>query len=149
METNERISVVTFFFFTEPMPNPEPVGCFWDYFDRALPDHYANFRDQIIWKNMNLTVNQCARVAQDKGYEYFAVQYYGECYGGKNAENTYSKYGKSTYCWKFDKQNGFGVGRDLANFVYRINQVSSRGTERTVNFEEKAKKQQQSMKKAF
>ena len=98
---------------------------------------------------MHLTVNQCARVAQDKGYEYFAVQYYGECYGGKNAENTYNKYGKSTYCWKFDKQNGFGVGRDLANFVYRINQVSSRGTERTVNFEEKAKKQQQSMKKAF
>ena len=77
-----------FFFSTEPMPNPEPVGCFWDYFDRALPDHYANFRDQIIWKNMNLTVNQCARVAQDKGYEYFAVQFYGECYGGKNAENT-------------------------------------------------------------
>ena len=131
------------------MPNPEPVGCFWDYFDRALPDHYANFRDQIMWKNMHLTVNQCARVAQDKGYEYFAVQYYGECYGGKNAENTYNKYGKSTYCWKFDKQNGFGVGRDLANFVYRIKQVSSRGTERTVNFEEKAKKQQQSMKKAF
>lgn len=112
------------------MPNPEPVGCFWDYFDRALPDHYANFRDQIIWKNMNLTVNQCARVAQDKGYEYFAVQYYGECYGGKNAENMYNRYGKSTYCWAFDKQNGLGVGRGLANFVYRINQVSSRGTQR-------------------
>lgn len=141
--------MVTFFFSTEPMPNPEPVGCFWDYFDRALPDHYANFRDQIIWKNMNLTVNQCARVAQGKGYEYFAVQFYGECYGGKNAENMYNRYGKSTYCWAFDKQNGFGVGRGLANFVYRINQVSSRGTERTVNFEEKAKKQQQSMKKVF
>ena len=29
---------------------------------------------------MNLTVNQCAPVAQDKGYEYFAVQsVYGEC----------------------------------------------------------------------
>lgn len=79
---------------------------------------------------MNLTVNQCARVAQDKGYEYFAVQFYGECYGGKNAENMYSRYGKSTYCWAFDKQNGFGVGRGLANFVYRINQVSSRGTQR-------------------
>ena len=138
-----------FFFSTEPMPNPEPVGCFWDYFDRALPDHYANFRDQIMWKNMHLTVNQCARVAQGKGYEYFAVQFYGECYGGKNAENMYNRYGKSTYCWAFDKQNGFGVGRGLANFVYRINQVSSRGTERKVNFEEKAKKQQQSMKKAF
>ena len=67
-------------FFTEPIPNPEPVGCFWDYFDRALPDHYANFWDQIIWTNMNLTVNQCAPVAQDKGYGYFAVQsVYGEC----------------------------------------------------------------------
>ena len=69
-------------FSTEPIPNPEPVGCFLDNFDRAFPDHYATFRDQIIWTSMNLTVNRCARVAQDKGYEYFAVQFYGECSGG-------------------------------------------------------------------
>ena len=69
-------------------------------------------------------MNQCARVAYDKGYEYFAVQYYGECYGGKGAGTSYAKHGKSGECWVFDKQSGYGVGKDWANFVYRINAVS-------------------------
>lgn len=72
---------------------------------------------------MNLTVNRCARVAFHKGYEYFSVQFYGECFGGKDAGKTYSKYGKSGYCWFFDSQNGHAVGRDLTNFVYHIRQV--------------------------
>ena len=103
------------------MQSLQPLGCYHDsYHHRALSDSYANFRDQIIWQRMDLTVNQCARVAHDKGYEYFAVQYYGECYGGKDAGKNYAKYGKSTECWQFDKQTGFGVGRDWSNFVYRI-----------------------------
>lgn len=72
---------------------------------------------------MNLTVNRCASVAFHKGYEYFSVQFYGECFGGKDAGKTYSKYGKSGYCWFFNSQNGHAVGRDLTNFVYHIQQV--------------------------
>ena len=68
-------------------------------------------------------MNQCARVAYDKGYEYFAVQFYGECYGGKDAGKTYAKHGKSEDCWEFDKQNGHEVGGEWSNFVYRINKV--------------------------
>ncbi|XP_078360691.1 uncharacterized protein LOC144645089 [Oculina patagonica] len=69
---------------------------------------------------MELTVHQCAHVAYDKGYEYFAIQFYGECWGGKDAGKSYDKYGRSRRCWKFDKQTGYGVGGDMANFVYRI-----------------------------
>ena len=72
---------------------------------------------------MELTVKQCARVAYDKGYEYFAVQFYGECHGGMDAGKRYSKYGESDDCWLFNKQNGHGVGKDLTNFVYQIKQV--------------------------
>lgn len=108
------------------MPSLETVGCYYDTgYNRALPDHYANFRDQIVWSHMNLTVNQCARVAQDKGYEYFSVQFYGECYGGIDAGSTYDKHGKSTGCWVFDKDRGHGVGESFTNFVYRIKKVSN------------------------
>ncbi|KAK2559265.1 A disintegrin and metalloproteinase with thrombospondin motifs 6 [Acropora cervicornis] len=107
----------------EPLPVLEPLGCYHDNIsDRALPDLYANVRDQIIWTQMNVTVNQCARVAQDIGYEYFAVQFYGECFGGMKAGENYDKYGKSTNCWKFDKNSDFAVGSHFSNFVYRIKQ---------------------------
>ena len=69
-------------------------------------------------------MNQCAQVAHDKGYKYFAVQYYGECYGGNDGGSSFAKHGNSTACWLFDKQLGFAVGEHWANFVYRIKQVS-------------------------
>ena len=109
------------------MPSLQPIGCYRDtVYDRALPAYYANFRDQIIWSQMELTVDQCARVAHDEGFEYFAVQFYGECYGGKDAKKTYAKFRESTECWEFDKGKGFGVGASLSNFVYRIKQVCKR-----------------------
>ncbi|XP_015775193.1 PREDICTED: uncharacterized protein LOC107353357 [Acropora digitifera] len=116
---DNSIFVYTF----EPLPELEPLGCYHDNIsDRALPDLYANVRDQIIWTQMNVTVNQCARVAQDIGYEYFAVQFYGECFGAMKAGENYDKYGKSTNCWKFDKNSDFAVGSHFTNFVYRIKQ---------------------------
>lgn len=108
-------------YFTGRLPSFQPLGCYHDsYYGRALTDNYANFRDQIIWKRLELTVNQCARVAQEAGYEYFAVQYYGECHSGKDAGKSYAKYGKSTKCWQFNKDKVFGVGKEWTNFVYRI-----------------------------
>ena len=69
-------------------------------------------------------MKRCARVAYDKGYEYFAIQFSGECFGGKDAGKHYARYGKSEECWVFDKKAGHGVGGELTNFVYRINKVS-------------------------
>lgn len=112
-----------FVYTLEPLPSIQPIGCYHDkYDDRALPVDYANFRSQIIWTRMNLTVNQCAQVAFDRGYEYFSVQFYGECFGGEDAGTMYSKYGKSGNCWVFNDQNGHAVGSDLTNFVYQFQQ---------------------------
>ena len=47
------------------------------------------------------------------GYEYFAVQNEVQCWTSKDIANTYSKYGKSDNC-------AGGVGKEMANFVYRI-----------------------------
>ena len=68
-------------------------------------------------------MKRCVRVAYDKGYEYFAIQFSGECFGGKDARKQYAKHGKSGGCWVFDNQTGHGVGGSLTNFVYRINKV--------------------------
>lgn len=86
-----------------------------------MPDLYANFRPYKDWNNMNATILQCAYVARDKGYEYFGVQFYGECYSSVDAAETYDKYGVQTnadLCWA-------NVGGSMTNFVYRIPQVSS------------------------
>ncbi|XP_028401263.1 A disintegrin and metalloproteinase with thrombospondin motifs 18-like [Dendronephthya gigantea] len=99
----------------DQMPSFTPMGCYEDsYYERAMPVLYKNFRDQINWYLMERTVNQCARVAYHSGYEYFGVQFYGECWSGVTANETYDKYGESDSCWK-------GVGKHFANFVYKLN----------------------------
>ena len=95
------------------LPRISPIGCYADTRDRALPILLKSFRDQINWHSMNKTVNQCARVAHGSGYPYFAVQFYGECWTGTNANATYNKHGESTECWE-------GVGKHWANFVYKL-----------------------------
>ena len=71
------------------------------------------------WEQLE-TVQQCAQVALTKGYEYFAVQYYGECYTGNDVSQTYDKHGGSDKCVETDKTLGFRVGGEHTNFVYRI-----------------------------
>ena len=44
----------------------------------------------------------------------FAIQFWGECWSGTDAEKTYSEYGSSQNCWK-------GVGGTRTNFVYEFN----------------------------
>ena len=103
----------------------QPLGCYKDKpGDRALANHYADFRGQINWEKdwpQLKTVQQCAQIAFNKGYEYFAVQYYGECYTGNDASQTYNKHGGSDKCMEIDKTSGFRVGQIDTNFVYLIN----------------------------
>ena len=107
------------------LPDLKPIGCYHDEKnDRALPDHYASFRKppEIDWTQLDETIHQCGQVAYNKGYHYFAVQDYGECYSGNNASATYAKHGESKDgCYWIDKNLGFGVGMENASFVYRIN----------------------------
>lgn len=112
-------SVVSSF---DPLPEFEPVGCFKDKLrDRTLPDHYASFRLFIDWYNLNATIHKCAMVARDIGYEYFAVQFYGECWSSFGAALTYDKHGMETNpkkCWA-------NVGAASTNYVYRFRQVQA------------------------
>ena len=111
-----RLSLRLDFFFSEPVPKLEPLGCYLDNsHDRAFSDMYASFRSQIIWTDMNHTIHQCAYLARSLGYQYFGIQNYGECWSGKDASKTYDKLGKAKEgdCWS-------GVGSGWRNFVYRL-----------------------------
>ena len=82
-------------FLPDSLPDLQPLGCYKDNGgDRALPNNYANFRSQINWSEWPQleTVQKCAQVALNKGYKYFAVQFYGECYTGNDVSQTYGKY---------------------------------------------------------
>lgn len=93
----------------------EPVGCFRDSYvePRPLPELIANFRDTIDRKDINKTVRACATKARDKGYKFFGIQFYTECWSGSGAETTYARDGVSVDC-------DSGVGKSGAIFVYRF-----------------------------
>ena len=55
----------------------------------------------------------CAEKAREKGFKFFGIQFYRECWSGTGADKTYGRDGKSKNC-----ENG--VGKSAANFVYRF-----------------------------
>ena len=54
--------------------------------------------------------------AKRKGYSFFAIQFYGECWSGPGSENTYAKHGSSTRC----TLKAPLVGKRRANYVYML-----------------------------
>ena len=54
----------------------------------------------------------CFNLARKKNYQYFAVQFYGECWASNDAEG-YKRHGISTGCWS-------GVGKRFSNYVYQV-----------------------------
>lgn len=90
------------------------IGCFKDrYRPRALPELLANYRGTLDWHNLKKVVEDCASKAYLRNYLYFSIQFYGECWSGKNAPLTYDQYGTSSNCY-------FDVGKQLTNVVYRL-----------------------------
>lgn len=73
---------------------------------------------------------ECAKLAEGKNYEYFGIEYYGECWGGGDS---YNQHGASKKCTMV-KENECGlmecstqrnnskmcVGEDYALYVYTI-----------------------------
>lgn len=81
---------------------------------RPLPELIKNFRGgQIDWRNLNNTIEACAKEALKKKYLYFGLQFYGECWSGPQAHLTYDRDGESKRCTR-------GVGKRSANFVYML-----------------------------
>ena len=80
---------------------------------RPLPQLIKNFRGGLDWHNLNKTIDACAEQAKKKGYLYFGLQFYGECWSGPHAHLTYDQDGNSTKCI-------YGVGQRRANAVYML-----------------------------
>ena len=89
------------------------LGCFEDRTPRALPLLLKSFRGNIDWTDMTKTVRACSEIAKERGLPVFGISFYGECWSGLDAENTYNKYGPSGNCWN-------GVGKEETNYVYKI-----------------------------
>ena len=90
-----------------------PVGCYRDSYakPRPLPELIADFRDTIDRTDTNKTIQACAVKARERGFHFFGIQFYTECWSGTGAEENYGRDGISMDC-----ENG--VGKSGANFVY-------------------------------
>lgn len=98
----------------EGLPQILEVGCYRDtQEDRALNNMYASLRGNIDWHNLRSLVTRCAERAFELGYQYFGVQFYGECWGDDRPRPTYDKHGAGKGCTD-------GVGDEIHNFVYRF-----------------------------
>lgn len=93
------------------------LGCFNDggRSRRPLPILIADKRNDINWHNLKEMVKVCAEEARQRGFKYFSVQFYGQCWSGKNAGKTFFRDGPaySYNCYE-------GVGTYGTNAVYRI-----------------------------
>lgn len=102
-----------------------PVGCYKDIrLNRALPTLLANYRvknakwpDILDWTDLeNSVIKKCATKAKERGYSFFGIQFYGECWSGSASQSTYAKHGLSKRCTTAAPY----VGKDHANFVYML-----------------------------
>eukprot|EP00794_Sanderia_malayensis_P018103 gene18103-19912_t len=117
----------------------EPIGCFQDdVSNRAMSTQIINERDAtsnvfndryIDWNNYDTYLQgficRCAEKSFKLGHKMIGIQFYGECYSGKEAHVGHNKFGKSVQC-KNGKYGFCGAkdnvctGTDSTNFVYRI-----------------------------
>jgi len=102
-------------FRTTNMSPSYPLGCYNDIPSRRVPNYIANFIDDYNKRgNATEIIERCAMIAETKGYDYFSLQYHGECWAGNAAVgSTYYKSGVAHNCKN-------GIGGSGTNFVYKI-----------------------------
>ncbi|KAL9987366.1 hypothetical protein ACROYT_G001660 [Oculina patagonica] len=91
----------------------DSLGCFRDDTPRSLPLLLKSFRGNIDWNNMAKVVQACADITHERGLVTFGIQFYGECWSGVNASETYDMHGPSKNCWS-------GVGKEGSYYVYKL-----------------------------
>jgi hypothetical protein len=76
------------------------VGCWRDTWDRAIPSLEGKnpILDEPDYKARTNALIKCAKAAKDLKMKMFAVQNGGQCFGGKDADRTFMKYGVSKTC---------------------------------------------------
>ncbi|XP_031571018.1 uncharacterized protein LOC116305279 [Actinia tenebrosa] len=115
------------------------LGCYIDqYYSRGLPQLLFTDRDRsspyfqqyINWKNWDQYLHslacRCASEARNRNFSMFGLQYYGECWAGAGACDTYGQLGYSQHCVSRnytrcdnDDENEC-VGGANANYVYLL-----------------------------
>ena len=104
------------------------LGCFDDKKgDRALRELLENRRGEIDWPNTYKTsqlksfLDSCANEAKGENYNYFALQFYGECYSDTDtwASANYNKHGPSSE-FVTDLSGTYYAGGANTNCVYQL-----------------------------
>ncbi|XP_057306646.1 coadhesin-like [Hydractinia symbiolongicarpus] len=115
------------------------VGCFHDRIipDRPYPYELVNHRDPISdnwdghlldWKkwpeSLHALACKCGNLTRAKGYKYFGLQFYGECWTGPS--EMFYRDGKSEKCIGVDFRSCDDVaetecvGKQFTNYIYRL-----------------------------
>jgi len=94
----------------------ENLGCWKDKAKRAIPtlEKLDKVLDGRYWRRKD-AMHKCVEAAYRRGYDVIAIQARGQCFGSRDAEKTYKKYGPQRTCKKDGKGGSWG------NQVYRIN----------------------------
>jgi len=102
------------------LPRLIEVGCYKDSeSNRALRTLYAFLRLEIDWYNLRSMITKCAERAWSRGFRYFGIQFYGECWSDEEAETRYAMHGEVDA--SNTEQNCLeGTGMHWANFVYKF-----------------------------
>ena len=110
-EGNQKYSTIRSFTGQKFVGRYASLGCWKDVPTRAIASLEHHFPEQY---NVRINpIQKCFEVAMSFGYQVFAVQDGGQCFGSPTAQNTYAKYGSSRYC-------SYGTGGPMANNVYRM-----------------------------
>jgi hypothetical protein len=76
--------------------------------------HFRTLQLNISYENI---FKECSKDAEKRGYDYFGVQYYSECWGSKDAYATYDKHGCTNNC---KVNQDYGIGTYWSNFIYHL-----------------------------
>lgn len=134
---------------TEKCPRAwRKIGCFKDKIipSRPLPESLLNRRDPINnlwdgkllnWRDYGTTLHalacRCAALAKERGHTVFGLQFYGECWSGKDALFQYNRDGEADesdcvgidYQTCDDKAESECVGKAFTNYIYKIEEGGS------------------------
>ncbi|CAB3996708.1 delta B [Paramuricea clavata] len=114
-------------------------GSYGDHNKRPLRNLLLNWRDRINWsdgwnnhlKNMSC---RCAELAKKKGYRYFGLQFYGECWSGVHSPTLFNAR-KSDSCWGYrpdyencdDDSPTECIGQEHHNYIYEVKPEAPEG----------------------
>ncbi|XP_031557756.1 uncharacterized protein LOC116294312 [Actinia tenebrosa] len=120
------------------------IGCYSDHMDtpRPLPELVLSNRDPssgvfdghiFDWEkpvqSMQDLACRCARKVLQKNYTHFSLQFFGECWSGKNSASTYSNDGPSKSCLGKEYKDCDGrsdtpcTGVNFSNYVYKAESI--------------------------